>query len=254
MKKILLYGLMLVPGAQLFCAAASKKSKSVKTYAKKLYPCDFFGCEYVVAKKDHLVDHRRTHTDEKPFQCNFSGCKYAAAQKGNLARHRRTHTGERPFPCDFPGCEHAATRKDDLARHKKRHLAKSSSRAIKRKLPASALAMAQDAKRYQADHYDLLALIAGSAMRGSELRDVLIAQQNELSADEIERDVFDESCFDANIDSFAVTQDASLFDPQGDPSGRISEVDPCGEHSVDENAQRQAAVENDPLWAWVDEE
>jgi KRAB domain-containing zinc finger protein len=51
--------------------------------------CDH--CDRAFARPDHLADHLRTHTGEKPFRCDECGKDFA--RQGTLVRHRRVHAG-----------------------------------------------------------------------------------------------------------------------------------------------------------------
>eukprot|EP00969_Alexandrium_andersonii_P163171 7214129-Alexandrium_andersonii.AAC.1 len=45
----------------------------------------------------HIPEHKRVHSGERPYACDFEGCGAAFAQAGDLTRHRRMHTGEKPY-------------------------------------------------------------------------------------------------------------------------------------------------------------
>ncbi|NXQ13237.1 ZNF10 protein, partial [Peucedramus taeniatus] len=45
----------------------------------------------------NLLQHQRTHREEKPFRC--PDCGQGFRLKGHLVTHQRTHTRERPYEC-----------------------------------------------------------------------------------------------------------------------------------------------------------
>ncbi|MED6271878.1 hypothetical protein CHARACLAT_024743 [Characodon lateralis] len=61
--------------------------------------CEF--CEKVFNYKNNLIQHRRTHTGERPFSCETCGKSFS--KSCNLKVHMRTHTGEKPFICGICG-------------------------------------------------------------------------------------------------------------------------------------------------------
>ena len=67
-----------------------------KKLVKKPFP--FEQCPKAFGQRSNLIEHKRTHADEKHFLSD----QYPKAliQKGDLIRHKRIHTGEKPYPCD----------------------------------------------------------------------------------------------------------------------------------------------------------
>ncbi|XP_063886879.1 Krueppel-like factor 16 [Scylla paramamosain] len=57
-----------------------------------LYQCRPFACRFCAKRfkrKDHLVEHERTHTGERPYVCAVCGKSFA--KKTNLNTHTRSH-------------------------------------------------------------------------------------------------------------------------------------------------------------------
>ena len=88
---------------------------------EKPYVCDFEGCSASFARSSDLIDHKRTHTGEKPYACDFEGCSASFAASSALINHKRTHTGEKPYVCDFEGCSASFARSGALTMHKRIH-------------------------------------------------------------------------------------------------------------------------------------
>lgn len=114
-------------------------------------------CDKAFSRKEHLTQHKVTHTKIKAHICTYPGCRKAYTQKGGLTRHiaithkgerrfacescdlrfgthyelechERKHSGERPFKCTYPGCQEAFTQSIVLTKHEKTHV-----RTLKRK-------------------------------------------------------------------------------------------------------------------------
>lgn len=77
-----------------------------------IHKCDECGADFV--QSSHLKNHKRIHSDERPFPCNR--CKARFRQLWNLKTHKKTHTGEKLFICEI--CGSAFGQKSNLKSHK----------------------------------------------------------------------------------------------------------------------------------------
>ncbi|XP_047492994.1 protein tramtrack, beta isoform-like isoform X4 [Penaeus chinensis] len=85
--------------------------KKVRTKLDKRFSCEH--CPFRSTRKQHLKDHLRVHTGEKPFSCPH--CPFRCAFSSILKRHIRTHTGEKPYSC--PHCSFCCAQHSTLWRH-----------------------------------------------------------------------------------------------------------------------------------------
>ncbi|XP_071523310.1 uncharacterized protein [Panulirus ornatus] len=74
-------------------------------------------CGYVAQRRQHLENHIRTHTGERPHQCPH--CIHKCSDLSNLKKHIRIHSGEKPFTC--PHCPFQTGDSSSLKKHIKRH-------------------------------------------------------------------------------------------------------------------------------------
>lgn len=96
--------------------ATTKNYEDKELLAEKKYACRF--CEFSSNKKYNLINHERTHTDEKPFTCSYC-CKQFKLNRF-LRRHiLKMHTAEKPYVCI--NCGKKFTNHSDLSRHLTTH-------------------------------------------------------------------------------------------------------------------------------------
>ena len=58
-------------------------------------------CKKVLASKNSLNVHMKTHDDKKEFSCDTCGKEFAL--KAHLQRHNLIHTGAKPYKCEDCG-------------------------------------------------------------------------------------------------------------------------------------------------------
>ncbi|XP_025408264.1 zinc finger protein 436-like isoform X3 [Sipha flava] len=103
------------------CKAVSNRSihnvptRSSRDMMPPRFPCDV--CEKKFKRKEHLIQHRKLHTGERPYSCET--CSKSFSRKEHLMRHMLSHTGQRLYGCDL--CHKHFSRKDNLHKHRTTH-------------------------------------------------------------------------------------------------------------------------------------
>ena len=98
-----------------------KKHKLSKHSSVRIrpYPCPDC-CSAFITRFD-LVNHRRTHTGDKPFKCGNCAALFSQASALKTHMQRKHSPGiPRPFPC--PGCTAAFFTRSDLKEHQRVHI------------------------------------------------------------------------------------------------------------------------------------
>lgn len=71
----------------------------------------------MLKRKEHLDQHMRGHSNERPYKCDV--CQKAFKRNEHLTRHTVIHSGNKDFPCTM--CQKAFSRKDHLNKHLQTH-------------------------------------------------------------------------------------------------------------------------------------
>ena len=96
-------------------ASASASPGGDRLERRLPHECDICGAAFAQAR--YLVDHKKTHSNNRPHKCEQCGAAFK--RSGALTEHKRIHTGEKPFKCDQ--CDAAFAQAGHLARHKRTH-------------------------------------------------------------------------------------------------------------------------------------
>ncbi|XP_021017315.1 Kruppel-like factor 18 [Mus caroli] len=90
----------------------------------KCYSCTYEKCQKSYKRAQHLKEHMKKHTVERPYACNKPGCTWKFSCSKDLKRHKQKHSVVRPYPC--PMCNKNFARLEYLKQHV-RHLIEASS-------------------------------------------------------------------------------------------------------------------------------
>lgn len=81
--------------------------------------CDFEGCDYIAQSNYALKEHKRIHSDDRPFKCDIDGCGFSCKRANQFVVHQRIHNGMKPFRCDECGSFFKSS--GELSEHKRYH-------------------------------------------------------------------------------------------------------------------------------------
>ncbi|XP_075624960.1 transcriptional repressor CTCFL [Balearica regulorum gibbericeps] len=89
--------------------------RKLHSYMAVAIKCSY--CEAVFHERYALIQHKKTHRNEKRFKCDQ--CSYTCKQEQRLTVHKQTHTGEKPFTCLC--CSKSFRQKQLLTLHFRKH-------------------------------------------------------------------------------------------------------------------------------------
>lgn len=84
--------------------------------------CDHPNCNYKAVFKSHLLQHKLTHSDARPFSCEWPGCDRSFKTRGTLDGHRAIHEAQlndSTYTCDIPDCEFTCKNLNHLMEHRR---------------------------------------------------------------------------------------------------------------------------------------
>lgn len=167
---------------------ASVSSRASSSSARpKNYICDEPDCGKAYSKPSLLEQHKRSHTNERPFKCSETGCDKSFLRKSHLQAHLLSHedqeskpfqcatcgkgvntlqhlkrheiTHTKSFICTFEGCnesfyKHQSLRHHTLSVHEKKLLCNKCNKSFNRpyRLAQHNIKYHSDSPAYQCDH------------------------------------------------------------------------------------------------------
>lgn len=91
-----------------------------RIHSGNLMKCDVKNCTFQTTRKSNLVQHKLTHSKEKPHQCEICGRAFSLAK--NMRRHARQHdTNATIFKCTVANCVFKTLRSDKYIEHVKKY-------------------------------------------------------------------------------------------------------------------------------------
>ena len=88
------------------------------THRPERFECIFVGCNKTFISRLTLRKHQNLHTQKKVYCCQFPGCDYKTSDNSGAYAHRLVHKTDYEFVCDQPGCQSKFKLNRLLTRHK----------------------------------------------------------------------------------------------------------------------------------------
>lgn len=103
---------------QVFGSVTALNKHKTSVHGNKVFACD--KCPAIFGKRQHLIRHMSSrHSEDKPFQCTAEGCDKAFSRKDKLMNHQKTHSDEKPFVCQY--CAKSYRYREGLRHHERSH-------------------------------------------------------------------------------------------------------------------------------------